>query len=165
MHSPNFSIFIFIFSLLILWNHIFLLLQLAHQPLPWIPPLVSPKKAAKFYILNSSPYWILTFFLGGGGCMRNWTSTAPSSHFLIQIPLKYSPYALFLLLLLPFPSTQRKLTPFSLKPSNNIHAAKSTGSFVLTMTSISMYFELPGRGPDKWTLPSKYRLQDKTQAP
>lgn len=60
-----------------------------------------------FPVLNS-----YLFFIWRVGAELNLDS-APSSHFLIQTPLKYSLYALFLLPLLPFPpfpSTQCKLT-------------------------------------------------------
>lgn len=59
-----------------------------------------------FPVLNSHLFFFF-FFIRRVGAELDLDS-APSSHFLIQTPLKYSLYALFLLPLLPFPSTQCK---------------------------------------------------------
>lgn len=130
------------------------------------PALTLSKSSSQSLIFWSPPYRFLApFFFGGMGAKTNLDS-ASSSYFLIQTFLNYSLYSLFSLPFLSFiPQPRANLRiPFSWKSTNNIHAAKSIVSFVLIVPSISIYFELPGRMPDKWIPPSwlqPYRIISK----
>lgn len=131
MHSSKvFHIHLHFFPLLISWNNVLLSLQPTRLPMAWIPPLLSPNEAASLLYFELVPALIPhLFFIWWVGAETNLDSA--SSHFLIQTLLEYSLHPLSVLPLLPSPQPNANLLiPLSLNPTNNTHAAKSTGSFV-----------------------------------
>ena len=88
--------------------------------MPWIPALLAPKEN-NFYMLSNHP--VQAVLLLSTCQVGAETNLDPASSSQTLLPPHLLPS-------LPQPSANL-LIGFSRKPANNIHAAKSTGSFVL----------------------------------